>query len=77
MFSLPITDADILQHSNHSWKTILQYDEEAYNMEFCANLGPWDSQKPWPCSQAAICLPCKTWERILHHRPGYWDDCAV
>jgi len=28
-----------LQHSNHSWKTILQCDEEAYNMEFCANLG--------------------------------------
>jgi len=31
--------ADILQHSNHSWETVLQCDEEAYNMEFCTNLG--------------------------------------
>jgi len=38
-FITDITDADILQHSNHSWKTILQCDGEAYDMEFCANLG--------------------------------------
>jgi len=28
-----------LQHSNHSWKTILHCNDEAYIMEFCANLG--------------------------------------
>jgi len=38
-FIASITDADILQDSNHSWKTILQCYEEAYNMEFCTNLG--------------------------------------
>jgi len=31
--------ADILQHSNYSWNTILQFDGEAYNIEFCAILG--------------------------------------
>jgi len=30
---------DILQHPDHSSKSILQCNEEAYNMEFCANLG--------------------------------------
>jgi len=39
MFIFFIADADILQRSNHSWKTMLQCNEEAYNMEFCANLG--------------------------------------
>jgi len=63
--------ADIMQHLNHSWKTILQCDEEAYNMEFCANLGYSDSQNSWPCSQAVICLPRKTWEWMLRHRPVY------
>jgi len=71
-----ITDADILQYSNHSWKTILQCDGEAYNMEFCGNLGALDRQKPRICSQAAICLPRKTWERMLRHRPVYWDYCG-
>jgi len=27
--------------------------------------------------QEAICLPCKTWERMLHHRLVYWDNCGV
>jgi len=72
-----ITDADILQHSHHIWKTILQFDEEAYNMEFCTNLGHWNSQKTWICSQAAICIPRKTLERVLCHRLVYWDDCKV
>jgi len=39
LFSLLITDAGILQHSNHSWKTILQCNEEVYNMEIFADLG--------------------------------------
>jgi len=39
LFSMPITDADILQHSNHSWESMLHCDEEAYDMEFCANPG--------------------------------------
>jgi len=25
---------------------------------------------------ATICLPCKTWERMLCHRPVCWDDCG-
>jgi len=29
----------ILQHSNYSRKTILQCNEEVYNIEFCTNLG--------------------------------------
>jgi len=29
------------------------------------------------CSQAAICLPHKTWQRMLRHRPVYWDGCGV
>jgi len=36
---LLITDANILQHSNHSWKTILQCHKEVYIIEFCTNLG--------------------------------------
>ena len=66
-----------LQHSNHSWKTILQYNQEAYNIEFCASLGHLHSQKPRPCSQATICLPHKIWECMFCHRPVYWDDCTV
>jgi len=34
-------------------------------------------KKPRPCSQAFICLPCKTWEWILRHRPVYRNDCRV
>jgi len=45
-------------------------------MEFCGNLGALDRQKPRICSQAAICLPRKTWERMLRHRPVYWDYCG-
>jgi len=50
----------------------------------------WNSAQTWAtkivknhvgiyciCSRAAICLPHKTWERMLHHRPVYWDDCGV
>jgi len=54
-----IANANILQHSNYSGKTILQCDEEVYNMEFCPNLSHEDSKKSRPCSQAGICLPCK------------------
>jgi len=28
-------------------------------------------------SQAAVCLPCKTWERMLRHWPVDSDDCGV
>jgi len=45
-------------------------------MEFCANLGHYN-KKPRPCSQAAICLPRKTWERMLRHRPVSWEDWRV
>jgi len=38
-FIADITNADILQFSNNSGKTILQCDKEVYNMEFCTNLG--------------------------------------
>jgi len=39
LFFIAETDVDILQHSNHSWKTIFHCDEKVYNMELCANLG--------------------------------------
>jgi len=27
-----------LDYTYHSWKTVLHFDEETYNIEFCANL---------------------------------------
>jgi len=29
------------------------------------------------CRQPSICLLCKTWQRMLCHRPVYWDDFRV
>jgi len=43
-------------------------------MEFCTNMGHYDSQKSQPCSQAAIRLQRKTWERMLRYRPVYLGD---
>ena len=71
-----MTNVDISQHLNHSWNKILQCDEEVYIMEFCANLGHCN-EKTRPCLQAAICLPRKTCERMLCHRPVSWEDWRV
>ena len=72
-FSLPIND--ILQHSNHSWETILQCDEEVYNMKLCANLGLWD----WLTDLFAgsHLLTMQKPEEMLRHRPFDGADFKV
>jgi len=47
-------------------------------MEFWANQGHEDmvvKNHGLVCKQPSS--SCKTWERMLHHRPAYWADCWV
>ena len=71
----------LLHYSNHCWKTSLHCDEEPYNIEFCANLGHYNSQPPqhitWFVRRQSSACRAKTCERMLRHRAVYSNNCAA
>jgi len=37
----------------------------------------WNSAQTWVIRRQPSVSPRKTWERMLRHRPVYWDYCGV